>query len=108
MVLCESLAKLSATAGARAAQLKSLSREVQRAQQLESQLAKCRGAAVAESRDVQEQLASLRAALRSQEERLGLQFKDTAAAAVSESRLLQHWSGELQALQAATGQALAA
>jgi len=57
---------------------------------------------------VQEQLASLRAALRSQDERLGLQFKDAAAAATRESHLLQCWPRELQASQAAMEQALAA
>jgi len=54
MVLCESLAKLSATAGAQAALSEGLSVKAQRMQQLESQLAECRGAAVAESRDAQE------------------------------------------------------
>jgi len=54
--------------------------------QLERKQVEYRGAAVAVSRDVQEQLASLRAALRSQEVRLGLLFKDVAAvAAASES-----------------------
>ena len=63
---------------------------------------------MAESQAVQEQLASLRAALRNQDKRQGLQFKDAAAAAVSESRLPQCWSGELRALQAASRLAVAA
>ena len=61
--LQEFLVKLSATAGTSAAQLESLSGELQRVQQLECQLADCRGAALAESRAAQEQLASLRVAL---------------------------------------------
>jgi len=48
-MLHKSLAKLSATAGAQAAQLEGLVSEVQRAQQLESQLVERCGAAVAES-----------------------------------------------------------
>jgi len=97
--LCETQAKLSATAGAQDAQLERLSVEVKRVHKLESRLAECCGAAVAESRVVQEQLAPLRAALLSQVERLGLQFKDaTAAAAARESSWLE------RALETATEQ----
>ena len=69
------------------------------------QLGDRRGTAVAESRAAQEQLASLRAVLLSQEERLGLQFQGAAAAAAArESSWLERWSGE-QALQTAAEQA---
>ena len=79
---------------------------MRRVQQLECQLADCRGTAVAESRAAQEQLASLRAALLSQEERLSLLFQGAAAAAAArESSWLERWSGELQVLQTVTVQA---
>ena len=70
-------------------------RGAQRVQQLECQLADCRGAAVVESRAAQEELASLRAVLLSQAERLGLQIQGAAAAAARESSWLGRWSGEL-------------
>ena len=76
---------------------------MQLVQQLECQLAVRRGTAVAELRAAQEQLASLMAALLSQEGRQGLQFQGAAAAAAKESSWLERWSGELQALQTGTG-----
>jgi len=100
----ESQAKLSAIAGTQAAQLEVFSGEAQQLQQLESQLVDWRGAAVAESRAAQEQLASLRAVLLSQAERLGLQVQVSAAAAARESSWLECWSGELLASQTATEQ----
>ena len=67
-----------------------MSGEAQQLQQLEFQLVDWRGAAVAESRAAQEQLASLRAVLLSQAERLGLQVQVSAAAAARESSWLEY------------------
>ena len=54
-------------------------------QRLEGQLADCCGTAAAESRAAQEQIASLRAALLSHAEQLGLQIQGAAAAGAKES-----------------------
>ena len=53
--LFQSLAKLSAPAGAQAAQLEGLSGDAQRMQQLGSQPAECHGAAAAKSHGMREQ-----------------------------------------------------
>jgi len=91
--------------------LECLCGETQRVLQLECQLANWRGAAVAVSRAAHEQLASLRAALRWQAKRLGLQFRalqptppyelqaKPSAIAGAQAAHLEILSGEVQRVQ---------